>query len=136
MTETDKLTPGTILKNRRLELGIPIADIASKTKIRRTYLEALEEDRFDAFPGEVYLKGFMRIYAEELGLEAETVLSRRQELFSSARSDTEGILSSVTQSDLEPNNSRQVKTRFYAAIGIGATMLVVALFLFNRFGSA
>jgi cytoskeletal protein RodZ len=135
MTDSDKLTPGAILKTRRLELGISISDIASKTMIRRTYLEALETDRFDALPGEVYLKGFMRSYAEALGLEAKTVLSRRQELFPSTQSEAGGILSSATQSDLESTHPRRGKVLFYAAIGIGVTMLAVALFLFDRFGS-
>jgi cytoskeletal protein RodZ len=136
MTDSDKLTPGAILKTRRLELGISIADIASKTMIRRAYLEDLEADRFDAFPGEVYLKGFMRSYAEALGLEAKTVLSRRQELFPSTQSEAGGILSSATQSDLESTHPRRGKVLFCAAIGIGVTMLAVALFLFDRFGSA
>jgi cytoskeletal protein RodZ len=134
MTDSDKLTPGAILKTRRLELGISIADIASKTMIRRAYLEDLEADRFDAFPGEVYLKGFMRTYAETLGLEAETVLSRRQELFPPTRSETGEILSSGTQPDHESTHPRQGKARLYAAIGTGATMLAVALLLFNYFG--
>jgi len=66
--------PGTQLRARRLQLGRTLQEIAEKTRITRGYLEALEEGRFDAVPGEVYLSGFLRTYAEELGLEPEPLL--------------------------------------------------------------
>jgi len=134
MIDPDNLTPGVILRTRRLERGIPIEDIASKTMIRRAYLEALEEDRLDVFPGEVYLKGFMRVYAEVLGLDAATVLSRLQKLSPPTQNETRERFSSATQAGVESNHPGRGKTWFCAAIGIGATMLAVALFLFSRFG--
>jgi cytoskeletal protein RodZ len=41
------------------------------TKIRGKYLRALEEEQFDVLPSETYVKGFLRTYAEYLGLDGQ-----------------------------------------------------------------
>lgn len=79
MTENEKTTVGTLLKSRRLELGIPLEEIVAKTRIRRTYLEAIEEDRLEQLPGEAYQKGFLSSYARQIGLKPESVLRLWQE---------------------------------------------------------
>jgi cytoskeleton protein RodZ len=79
MDDLQQLTVGGLLENRRLKLGLSLAEVAAKTNIRRTYLEALEEDRYEALPGEVYQIGFLRNYAEALGLEPGSVLRKWRE---------------------------------------------------------
>jgi len=74
MDDLQQPTVGALLKSRRHELGLSLAEIASKTNIRRAYLEALENDRFEALPGGAYQSGFLRNYAGALGLEAGSVL--------------------------------------------------------------
>jgi hypothetical protein len=48
--------------------------LAMATKIPRSSLALLEEDRFDELPGMVFAKGFLRCCARTLGLEEDTVL--------------------------------------------------------------
>ncbi len=60
---------GRRLKARREELGLSIEQAQAETKIRRRYLEALEAGKDDVIPGEVYVKGFLRFYANFLGLD-------------------------------------------------------------------
>lgn len=48
--------------------------IAEATKIRKSYLDALEEERFEDLPGRVYVVGFIQNYARFLGLPAEPLL--------------------------------------------------------------
>jgi cytoskeletal protein RodZ len=73
-------TIGSQLKERRQQAGLSLKEVATRTCIRRTYLEALEADRFDLLPGEVYVQGFVRNFAEAVGLEAAPLLAqiRRQ----------------------------------------------------------
>lgn len=59
---------GEKLRKARLEKGITYEDVVKDTKIRARYLQALEEEDWDAFPGNVYLKGFLRTYSNYLGL--------------------------------------------------------------------
>jgi len=69
---------GRRLKARREELGLSIEEVQAETKIRRRYLEALEAGDEGPIPGEVYVKGFLRFYANFLGLDGlEMVLEYR-----------------------------------------------------------
>jgi len=59
---------GHVLQRVRNVLGITLDELAQQTKIRRTYLEYLESEQFDALPAEVYVKGFVTIVANTLRL--------------------------------------------------------------------
>jgi cytoskeletal protein RodZ len=65
---------GSSLRQARVHRGIELAQVATETRIRTRYLQALEEERFELLPGSVYAKGFLRAYADCLGLETNTVL--------------------------------------------------------------
>ena len=55
---------GSSLREARLRKRLDFPEIESSTKIRGKYLQALEEERFDILPGDSYIKGFLRTYAE------------------------------------------------------------------------
>ena len=65
---------GAELRDARLKLGQELADVASVLRIRRVFLEAIEEDHFDQLPGAPYATGFVRAYAGHLGLDADEVV--------------------------------------------------------------
>lgn len=67
---------GEYLKSLREEKGISLEDISDRTKIALTNLELLERDRFDLLPPRVFVKGFIRSYVQELGLNAEEAVAR------------------------------------------------------------
>ena len=70
---------GALLRASRLRRGEEIEDIAAVLRIRRVYIEAIEEDRFDDLPGHAYAVGFVRGYAEYLDLDGEDVVRRFKE---------------------------------------------------------
>ena len=72
---------GGELRETRLRLGLTLEQVETATRIRRRYLEALEEERFDELPGEAYAKGFLRTYADHLGLDGAQFLARYRERF-------------------------------------------------------
>ncbi|HZC30442.1 MAG TPA: helix-turn-helix domain-containing protein [Gaiellaceae bacterium] len=59
---------GDSLREARTRRGLTPADVHKGIRIRERYLTALEEERWDMLPGEAYTKGFLRTYAEFLGL--------------------------------------------------------------------
>jgi cytoskeletal protein RodZ len=61
----------SILKDTRERAGLAIEDVARQLKIRRQYLIALEEEKLDEIPGEVYAQGYMRMYATYLGIDPD-----------------------------------------------------------------
>jgi len=66
---------GEKLRSSRREQDYTIDQVARDTMISRRYLEALEAEDFSAFPGEAYLIGFLRNYAEYLGLDISALIT-------------------------------------------------------------
>ncbi|MCL2720992.1 MAG: helix-turn-helix domain-containing protein [Treponema sp.] len=66
---------GEKLKSARLEKGLSFDQISRETNISIRYLEALETENFNAFPGEPYVIGFLKNYGEYLDLDVQKVLS-------------------------------------------------------------
>jgi len=67
---------GEVLRDRREDLGLNIDDIAATLKIKPIFLVALEQGRSHDLPGPAYAIGFVRAYADYLGLDADQVLTR------------------------------------------------------------
>ena len=67
---------GNDLKKIRDELGISLEEIAEMVKVRIVYLHAIENDQFEKTPSRIFLKGFLRAYAQCMGLDADVVATR------------------------------------------------------------
>lgn len=59
---------GYILRKTRLERKISLDDLQEVTKIRKRYLEAIEEGNYKVLPGSFYVRAFIKSYAEAVGL--------------------------------------------------------------------
>jgi cytoskeleton protein RodZ len=66
---------GRLLRDQREELGLTVSDVGQRLRIRRPYIEAIEEGRFDQLPGAAYIPAFLRAYSVHLGLDPVKVLS-------------------------------------------------------------
>jgi cytoskeleton protein RodZ len=70
---------GEMLRRRRESFGQDLPTVASQLHIRLPYLKAVESGRFKDLPGMAYASGFVRSYAEYLGLNAEEVVRQFRE---------------------------------------------------------
>ncbi|HSK14878.1 MAG TPA: RodZ domain-containing protein [Gaiellaceae bacterium] len=75
---------GNSLREARLRQGLEIPRIEGDTKIRGKYLRALEDEGFDTLPGDTYVKGFLRTYADYLGLDGQLYVDEFNSRFSTA----------------------------------------------------
>ncbi|MGB1016224.1 MAG: helix-turn-helix domain-containing protein [Nannocystaceae bacterium] len=64
-------TPGALLEEVRTQNNLSLEELASLTKIPRSSLESLEQDRYDDLPGPVFVKGFLRCCARTLEVDPE-----------------------------------------------------------------
>jgi cytoskeleton protein RodZ len=62
---------GNSLREARVRQHLELTEIELATKIRTRYLRALEEENFEALPAQTYVKGFLRTYADYLGLDGQ-----------------------------------------------------------------
>jgi Helix-turn-helix domain/RodZ C-terminal domain len=73
---------GNSLREARLRQGFELPRVEADTKIRAKYLRALEEEHFEVLPGDTYVKGFLRTYAEYLGLDGQLYVDEYNSRFS------------------------------------------------------
>jgi hypothetical protein len=62
---------GNSLREARERQGLGYPEIELATKIRAKYIRALEEEDFTSVPGDAYIRGFLRTYADYLGLDGD-----------------------------------------------------------------
>jgi cytoskeleton protein RodZ len=62
---------GSSLREARLRQGVDLVEAEAATKIRSKYLHALEDEQFEVLPAQTYVKGFLRAYADYLGLDGQ-----------------------------------------------------------------
>ena len=75
----DSAVAGAYLQERRLALGLEISDVVESLHIRRIHLQAIEDGRWDALPGSAYVPGFLRSYADFLGLDGHEFVNGLRE---------------------------------------------------------
>ena len=88
---------GSYLKHERELRGVPLEEISGATKIHIRFLQALEDNQFDELPGEVFIKGYIRSYANIIGSDVEEMLNIYEE---SVGNKTENISESVPPSNI------------------------------------
>ena len=80
MTESPRLAnqegAGTQLKRIREEKNLSLDEVSRATKIKKEFLIAIEEERFDSLPGPVFARGFVRAYADYLGADGRELATR------------------------------------------------------------
>jgi cytoskeletal protein RodZ len=64
---------GNFLKERREAKGISLIEVEKDLKIRKKYLQALEEGNIDVIPGKTYLVGYLRNYSKYLSIDEENI---------------------------------------------------------------
>lgn len=92
------------LKKRREARGISLEEAARLTNIDIKYLEALEKAEFDKLPDPMYVKGYIRTYARELGIDALPLLRYYREFEKQLPSPLEIV--EENQEDEKPSLSR------------------------------
>jgi len=66
---------GSLLKREREKRGLSLDQLFQITRLRKFYLEALEDEKWDNLPSPVYVKGFIRSYAQGVGIDAQEAIS-------------------------------------------------------------
>lgn len=109
----------------RQGLGLPVCE--SATKIRAKYLKALEEEQFELLPAQTYVKGFLRTYADYLGLDGQLYVDEYSSRFVVGEDD--GRLR-TRRSSVRPQRRSGFESNVVlvtlAAIALVAALVIVA----------
>jgi hypothetical protein len=106
---------GNSLREARERQGLGYPEIELATKIRAKYIRALEEEDFTSIPGDAYIRGFLRTYADYLGLDGDVYVDEYASRFITSWRD-----------ELPPRpERRRIRTR-ERPLGRRAVLLVIA----------
>jgi cytoskeleton protein RodZ len=111
---------GQALRSARTARGLSAQDVAEATRIRQSYIEALEEMRLEELPSRPFTIGYVRAYASLLGLDPEAAVAR----FKSDAPDDGGELRA-------PVGVRRERDPRLAMIFAGGVLVVGAILLWN-----
>jgi cytoskeleton protein RodZ len=122
---------GSSLRDARLRQNLDFPELEERTKIRPKYLRALEDERFDILPAPTYVRGFLRSYAESLGLDGQPFVDEYNSRFTVGEDDAPLRARRVPppRRDRGPRESRMAAVAL-VAIAV-ATALVIAAWKFG-----
>jgi hypothetical protein len=128
---------GNTLREARMRQRLDFPEIEQATKVRAKYLRALEDEQFDALPSPTYVKGFLRTYAEYLGLDGQLYLDEFNSRFLVPSREDEAPLR-ARRSRARPRREPRVERNaiLIAIVGIGVvTALIIAAWKFGGGGT-
>ena len=125
---------GNSLREARLRQQLDFPELEQATKIRGKYLRALEEEKFDALPAPTYVKGFLRTYADSLGLDGQLYVDEYNSRFVPGEDDLL-VRPREYRPRATPPLTRRIETRV-VLLALGAIVVVFALVIAAwKFGS-
>jgi cytoskeleton protein RodZ len=127
---------GPELEQARKEQGLTLDDVEQATKIRKRYLAGLEREDYGVLPDAVYAQGFLKTYANYLGLDGEDLSrqlkdrrkARRERTINYSppkRSDFEQPL--ITPTGLSGTRKRKISTTSILSVVVAVFALVAII---------
>ena len=113
---------GAMLKEMRQQKGLKLIDVSKKLCIRKCYLEAIEESNYAEIPAFPYGNGFIRSYANFLGLNGENIVELYKEETSSTKQKNMNVL--------EPQPEATMPNIHHIIISLLAIVLIYVGWLF------
>ena len=115
---------GDYLRRQRERRGMSVAELSRVTRIPSTSLEAIEAERFDELPGEVFVKGFLTAYAQAVRVLPAEIVAR----YTSSRR-VAYVTPLPMQTPLQAAREGQGGRRFGVAIAFVLLLILLSLAL-------
>jgi len=124
---------GNSLREARERQGLAYPEIELATKIRGKYIRALEEEDFTAIPGDAYIRGFLRTYAEYLGLDGDVYVEEYASRFLTSWRDE---LPPRPQRRRVRPHQRRLERRAVLLVLAGIALVTALVFAAWRYGGS
>ena len=111
---------GMLLRQKRESFRQDLYTVAGQLHIRLSYLKAIEDGRFKDLPGLTYASGFVRSYADYLGLDGEEMVRRFREEIAGMDRQVQLIFPSLATEGKIPSGAVLLLSGFLAVMAYGA----------------
>jgi len=118
---------GDELRRERELRRISLREVAEATKINLRYLEALERNDFEHLPGGIFNRGFVKAYAQFIGIDAETMVTAYIHEAQNQQADERAPSSGTGRSVQHTENSTELRSLVIrgALLALGALVLII-----------
>jgi Helix-turn-helix domain len=125
---------GTSLREARARQGLGYPQVELATKIRAKYVRALEDEQFDILPAETYVRGFLRAYADFLGLDGQLYVDEYESRF--AAGEFEDVPESRRARRQQRQRELSFERRAVLLALVGMTALAALVIVAWKFGGS
>lgn len=125
-SQTNDVGVGALLHATRERIGESVEEAAAKLRINRRYIQALEDGRIEDLPGATYAIGFVRTYADYLGLDSEEVVRRFKDESDGVSTTTELDFPAPVPESGIPSGSVLIAAVVVAALAYGGWYLTAS----------
>ena len=115
---------GAAFKKARESKGISLDRVSAETRISTRFLVAIENEEFSLLPGGIFNRGFVRAYAEKVGLNPDQTVAEYERLVAVGESP-------LPLTSVAPSNGRSDRRLYPLAIG-GLLLVVIAFYIFTK----
>ena len=115
---------GSSLREARTRQGLDFDEMEFRTKVRAKYLRALEAEQFEQLPGHTYIKGFLRTYADSLGLDGQLYVDEYNSRFVAGEDEHPLRTRRVPSRGRQQSRNRESRL---VAVALTAIVIVTAL---------
>ena len=126
---------GTSLREARYRQHLELTEVEQATKIRARYLRALEEETFDVLPAQTYVKGFLRTYADYLGLDGQLYVDEYNSRYATGEDELREPVVARRSSGV-PSRHRRLERRGVVLALVGIAVLSALFIAAFGFGSS
>jgi cytoskeleton protein RodZ len=125
---------GNSLREARYRQQLELSDVELATKIRARYLQALEEENFDALPAQTYVKGFLRTYSDYLGLDGQLYVDEYNSRYAVGEDEPREPVVARRSSTIHQRHRRLERRGVVVALG-GIAIVCAFVIAAFKFGS-
>jgi cytoskeleton protein RodZ len=128
---------GNSLREARTRKGLDFPELEQGTKIRAKYLRALEDEAFETLPSATYVKGFLRTYADYLGLDGQLYVDEYNVRYGSGDEVLERrVRSSATVRRPHVRRRRRLEAKLVWLTLLGIALVTALVIAAWRFGGS
>lgn len=117
----EKKKLGEVFRDKRSEMHLSLKEVENATSIRVMYLQAIEDGVISKYLSPVYALGFIKQYANFLGLDGEKFIKDHSDLFKMG-SDKEGFQEDMGSIDVK-ESSKKKSNLFWIVASLGILVL-------------
>lgn len=114
---------GKTLKEAREAMGLSLEAVEEETKIRRKYIQALEQEQFEVLPGRIYAKAFLKNYAKFLSVKVEEIMEEFKLQYPVQTEPEDAVVPPVEKTKTKTKTKTQGRPRYWLYV-ISAIIII------------